>query len=271
MKSILLILCLLGLAITYSFSQRKEIPGPGSAHVWYLGHCGFAVRTTNHLLIFDYQEFRDGQQTKSRPANPSLQNGWINPDEIKNLPVLVFASHSHSDHFDPVVFKWKEKIPDIQYFFGWRAAEDTSYHYLTGSRSVYKLGELEIATINSHHSGVPEVAWLVKADGLVIYHNGDCQPNDAKSEYEFLSKYAEHIDIAFVPPTTEDNLKYTMQNNELFERFSPGMVFPMHAAAGAQMYRDFEKVWKTKMPKLNVVVPVNMGEAFVYIQNKSVK
>jgi len=39
-------------------------------------------------------------------------------------------------------------------------------------------GGLEIATINSHHSGIPEVAWLIKADGLVVYHNGDCRPED---------------------------------------------------------------------------------------------
>ena len=32
---------------------------PGEAYVWYLGGCGFAVRTQHHLLIFDYQEKYD--------------------------------------------------------------------------------------------------------------------------------------------------------------------------------------------------------------------
>lgn len=269
MKRTEIVLCLLGLAITNSLSQQKEVPGPGSAHIWYLGHCGYAVRTPKHLLIFDYQEFRDGQQQKTRPSTPSLENGWINPEEIKNVTVCVFASHSHDDHFDPVIFKWKEKIPDIQYFFGWKAAEDTSFHYLIAPRAVFKSGGLEIATINSHHSGVPEVAWMVKVDGLVIYHNGDCQPADPIAEYEFLKKHTDFIHIAFVPPTHEEKWKYSIQNMELFKRFSPRMVFPMHVTAGAQMYKDFAKEWKKKIPDLNVAIPSKLGELFTYLQEES--
>jgi hypothetical protein len=97
--------------------MHQEVPQRGNASVWYLGHCGFAVRTSNHLLIFDYQESRDGQQPKSRPTKLSLENGWVNPEEIKDLAVGVFVSHSHNDHFDPVILERKKSIPDIQYFF----------------------------------------------------------------------------------------------------------------------------------------------------------
>jgi L-ascorbate metabolism protein UlaG (beta-lactamase superfamily) len=250
------------------YASINENPSPGTAQIWYLGHCGFAVRTPKHLLIFDYQEVCDGQQLKSHPPNISLENGWINPEEIKNLAVRVFTSHSHHDHFDSVLYKWKEKIPDIQYFFGWKAADDTSFHYLIGPRAVYKSGGLEIATVNSHHSGVPEVAWLVKVDGLVIYHNGDCQPADPIAEYEFLNKHAKLIDIAFLPPTYEEKWKYSTQNMELFRRFSPRMVFPMHATAGAQMYKDFAKEWKKKIPDLNIAIPSKMGELFICRKNR---
>ena len=34
--------------------RSVENPPPGGATVWYLGHCGYAVRTQNHFLIFDY-------------------------------------------------------------------------------------------------------------------------------------------------------------------------------------------------------------------------
>ena len=51
-------------------SPLPQSPSPGEASVWYLGHCGYAVRTADHLLIFDYQEQRDGQQLQdeTRPA-----------------------------------------------------------------------------------------------------------------------------------------------------------------------------------------------------------
>ena len=246
-------------------------PKSGEAFIWYLGHCGYAVRTQNYLLIFDYQELRDGQQLKSRPSEPSLDNGWINPEEIKDLSVRVFASHSHDDHYDPVVLEWKNRIPDVQYFFGWKASDDTLFHYLVGPRAELSSGGLEIATINSHHSGVAEVAWLVKVDGLVIYHNGDCQPEDAAGEYGFLKKKADRIDIAFVPPVHEERLKYSMQNLELFRKFSPRLVLPMHARAGDAMYRDFEKAWKSKIPGLSVAVPMKMGERFVCESGKTEK
>jgi len=170
------------------------------AVVWYLGHCGFAVRTQNHLLIIDYQERRDGTEPKARPGRPSLANGWIDPQEIKDLKVRVLVSHSHNDHYDSVILGWEKAIPDIVYYFGWKAAEDPAYNHLVGPRAELTSGGLEIATINSHHSGVPEVAWLVEVDGLVIYHNGDCQPDDPASSYDFLRKKANHIDLAFVPP-----------------------------------------------------------------------
>jgi len=240
----------------------QESPEHGPATIWYLGHCGFAVRTSRHLLVFDYQELRDGQQPKSRLSGMSLENGWINPEEIKNLSVRVFASHSHNDHFDPVVLGWMTAVPDIEYFFGWKVDDDTSFHCLIGPRAEYRSSGLEIATINSHHSGVPEVAWLVKVDGVVIYHNGDCQPEDAAGEYEFLKKKAERIDIAFIPPVYEERLKYSVQNMELFRRFSPRLVIPMHAKAGDAMYRDFERAWKSKVPGLSVAIPMKMGEMF---------
>jgi L-ascorbate metabolism protein UlaG (beta-lactamase superfamily) len=255
-------------AQTSHSEQSDQKQKTGEVSVWYLGHCGFAVRTSTHFLIFDYQEMRDGQQPKVRPAKPALENGWISPDEIRNLPVRVFVSHSHDDHYDPVILDWKKKIPDIQYFFGWKAGNDTSAHYLVGPRGEYVSSDLKIATINSHHSGVPEVAWLVSVDGVVLYHNGDCQPDDAASEYEFLKKKSERIDIAFVPPVHEERSKYGAQNMELFRKFSPRLVFPMHVTAGAAMYTDFEKAWKSKIHDLSIALPEKMGERFVLERNK---
>lgn len=72
------------------------------------------------------------------------------------------------------------------------AGDDSSHHYLVGPRAELKSGGLEIATINSHHSGVPEVAWLVKVDGIVLYHNGDCQPADPRAEHVFLKTKADN-------------------------------------------------------------------------------
>jgi L-ascorbate metabolism protein UlaG (beta-lactamase superfamily) len=266
----LVVLCAaaIGSGLTVSPSARVEAPPPGGALVWYLGHCGYAVRTANHLLIFDYQEKRDGQQVKSRPGHPSLASGWIDPQEIKGLKVRAFASHAHEDHYDPVISTWRAAVPDIAYYFGWRAADNPADHYLVGPRAEDRSGDVEIATINSHHSGVPEVAWLVKVDGLVLYHNGDCQPNDPRAEYAYLRTKTESIDLAFVPPVYEDRQKYTLQNAELFSRFRVRAAFPMHVQADGAMYHDFQRATRVRFPDVPVRVPTVMGQRFVYANGR---
>jgi L-ascorbate metabolism protein UlaG (beta-lactamase superfamily) len=241
-----------------------EDPPPGGAFVWYLGHCGYAVRTREHLLIFDYQEQSDGRQPKTKPERPSLDSGWIDPEEIKGLKVRVFASHSHGDHFDPVILTWKGTVPDILYYFGWKAADDPAHAYLIGPRAELESGGLEIATINSHHSGVPEVAWLIKVDGLVIYHNGDCRPDDPVAAHEHLRTKTAAVDLAFVFPVIEAGEKYAIQERDFFRKFRVHTAFPMHAKAGDAMYLDFQRVFLAEFPDLVIHVPTAMGQRFVY-------
>jgi L-ascorbate metabolism protein UlaG (beta-lactamase superfamily) len=232
----------------------------GEARIWYLGHCGFAVRTARHLLVFDYQERRDGPVPRTPPAAPGLDRGWIDPAEIARDRVRVFTSHSHTDHFDPVTFTWKRTIPDIAYYFGWKAADEPSYRYLVGPRATFEGDGLEIFTINSHHSGVPEVAFLVKVDGLVIYHNGDYRM-DYRADFPHLQQHAKRVDLVFVLGVSDPTDQYALQTTDLIERFHPGAVFPMHAQAGAPMYREFARTFGARVP---VMVPEKLGDRFEY-------
>jgi L-ascorbate metabolism protein UlaG (beta-lactamase superfamily) len=237
--------------------------GPGEAVVWYLGHCGYAIRTQNHFLIFDYQEEQDGQARKRKPSAPGLENGWVIPQQIAHLPVRVLVTHSHVDHFNSLIFNWKDQIPDIAYYFGWEASSDAAYHYLVGPRAQLTSGGLEIYTVNSHHSGVPEVAYLVKVDGLVIYHNGDYM-GDFQADFPFLQQVTDHIDLTFTIRGYEDGSPYLGQNLDLFKRFRHGAIFPTHDTAGRSGYAQFEKVFLAQLPGLPIFSPRRMGERFLY-------
>lgn len=236
---------------------------PGEATVWYLGHCGFAIRTSRHLLIFDYQEQRDGPQPRTRPPAGGLDSGWVDPAELARDRVRVFVSHSHDDHFDPVIFGWRKSVSDIAYYFGWKAAEDPANHYLVGPRATYVGDGLEIVTINSHHSGVPEVGFLVKVDGLAIYHNGDYRM-DYQADFPYLQTHAPRLDLAFVLGVSDESIQYGRQYRDLFDRFRPNAVFPMHAEAGARMYKEFADAYRTRIPGLPVMVPERLGDRFEY-------
>jgi L-ascorbate metabolism protein UlaG (beta-lactamase superfamily) len=253
-------------AVTVQGVGAPPAPAPraaGDATVWYLGHCGFAVRTAKHLLIFDYQERRDGPQPRTRGGAAGLDTGWVDPAAIARDKVRVFVSHSHEDHFDPVIFGWRKVVPDIAYYFGWKAADDPANRYLVGPRATHAGDGLEIFTINSHHSGVPEVAFLVKVDGLAVYHNGDYRM-DYKADFPYLQKHADRFDLVFVLGVSDESIQYGQQNRELFERFKPGAVFPMHAEAGARMYREFAEAFGARIPGLPIMVPEKLGDRFEY-------
>jgi len=258
-------LLLMAVAAAGLAGGQVPAPVPGEARIWYLGHCGYAVRTSGHLLIFDYQERRDGPALKVKPAAPSLDIGWIDPNAIRDLKVRVFVSHSHSDHYDPVILGWRAAVPDIEYYFGWEAPDVSGVFVPARPRGKLSRSGLEIATINSHHSGVPESAWLVKVDGLVIYHNGDCLPADPGPENDFLAAGTPRLDLAFIFPFLDES-EYGQQNKDLFRKAPPRAVFPMHLTAGDARYLGFAKACQAAFPALTVGVPARMGQSFLYRQ-----
>jgi ankyrin repeat protein/L-ascorbate metabolism protein UlaG (beta-lactamase superfamily) len=167
----------------------------GEAQVWFLGHCGFAVRTKTRLLIFDY--VRRTQQ----PQSPSLANGFINPEELRGLDVTVFVSHNHTDHFDPVIFDWEKTAGTIRYVFGWKEREGPRITTMADRRASTRIGNMEVHVVNCNHNLIPEVAYLVKADGLALFHSGDygAMPADLAADMAYLRKRAgQRIDLAFL-------------------------------------------------------------------------
>ena len=193
--------------------------------VIYLGHCGWAIRTENNFLIFDYQETWGTKSEKYSGKN--LLSGYIDTDEIKDDNVYVFTSHSHIDHYDPMILNWDKEIENITYFFGWDFSSDDKYNSLKTKRANYKDDKIEISTVNSHHSGVFESAFLIKIDGIVIYFNGDYK-GDYKSDYEYLKTKTKKIDVSFSICDPDLNSHYFDQNNHLIENFGIKNFFPMH-------------------------------------------
>ena len=76
------------------------------SRIWYLYHSGFAVKTAEHLLIFDYW--------KERPKGKGLDSGVVDPSALTDENVIVFASHAHGDHYNRRILSWGETIPNLR-------------------------------------------------------------------------------------------------------------------------------------------------------------
>ena len=200
--------------------------------VTYIDHSGFSVELEHHILLFDY--FRG-----TLPI-------WSPEKEI-----LVFASHKHYDHFDFKIFDLTSQYKKIHFFLGSDIRLSDKYLERNGvdpgvKAALTNLGkntqtqwnDVTIRTLRSTDAGV---AFIVEAEGKVIYHAGDlnwwhwdgedpdwnCQmEKDYKQEIDKLA--GQHFDVAFVPFDPRLGRSYDKGLLYLLEQTDADMVFPMH-------------------------------------------
>jgi hypothetical protein len=89
-------------------------------------------------------------------------------------------------------------------------------------------------------------------------------PRGAEAASSGDQTHAARLDLAFVLGVLDENVQYGRQNRALFERFTPKAVFPMHAEAGARMYREFADAFSARLPGLSITVPEKLGDRFEY-------
>lgn len=205
------------------------------AEIWYLLHSGFAIKTKKHFLIFDYYA-GDGSFTGS------FSEGMIQPEELKDENVVVFASHFHPDHYDKRILEWRKQIPSIRYIL----SDDIKYAKKTNDKDVtavhfgqeYFFEDIKVTTYHSTDEGV---AFLVETDGLTIYHAGDLNwwhwngeseqynasmAGEYRHEIDYLK--GKKIDLAFVPVDLRLEDKFNLGLSYLWKCTKPVMIFPMH-------------------------------------------
>ncbi len=228
------------------------------AIIWHLGWSGWAIKTKNHLLIFDYS-------TQKSVESPGLGNGHINPEEIRDLDVIVFASHEHGDHFSPAILEWAKTVKNIKFFFGWKAFDNPAYNYLSETREQRKMGNVEITTVHDF-SDVSEAAFLVKVDGVIIFHPGDYvgrytgRKSTYKTEYDFLSKRYAQVDIAFFGGGLFESTNY------MFQKLSPRAAFIQHTSD--YNYKGWTKELQKRFPNVKFFYAENRGDRFFFHNGK---
>ncbi len=216
----------------------KKPLASGEALVWYTEHSGWAVKTANHLLVFDYYK------PDPAPDQPGLANGWIVPAEIRDLPVTVFISHSHADHYSPAVFDWKKEIQNITFVAGFKPEGKDGYSLLPVHENNAVNG-VEIVPIESNDSGQ---GYFIKADGVTIFHPGDHANRQRdfsgpfKKEIDYLADQGLKADILFTPVSGcgfGDIVSVKKGDYYTMDRLSARYVFPMHAQGNPLQYQKF--------------------------------
>ena len=267
-------------AVTHGLEENYGRPGlldrdvgRGEAALWYLGHCGWAVKTENHFLVFDYWTRDD------RPAGPSLTNGYIAPSEIVDENICVLVTHEHPDHYDPAIFEWADAIEDITYIYGFRPESlpgnrETGYtgppYEHVGPREHVEIDGISVRTIDANDAGV---GFLIGVDGLWIYHAGDHagwadgEKDGYFDEIDYLDGYVDELDIAFLNVTgchAHDPDRLMEGNVYTLEKLQPKVMIPTHAGFREVRYVEAAEGLAEAGVVVPVICPDNRGDSFYY-------
>jgi L-ascorbate metabolism protein UlaG (beta-lactamase superfamily) len=211
--------------------------------VTYIGHSGFLIEWERCYWLFDYY-------TGSIPRM----------DESKKL--LVFASHSHGDHFNPKIFDLQDGNPAIEYVLSSDIEPAKVSTSALGSalfvdaEKLYELHDghgnvIGLRTLKSTDLGV---AFLLSYLGKTIYHAGDLnlwvwkeepeqynQDMTAMFNQQMSSLKGLAIDVAFAPLDPRQEEDYYLGLESLLGTASIKYVFPMHFGSEFSIIDKYKK------------------------------
>jgi ankyrin repeat protein/L-ascorbate metabolism protein UlaG (beta-lactamase superfamily) len=237
------------------------------AVIWYLEHSGWAIKTRNHFLVFDY--FLHGDRTP--PDGASLASGYVLPEALTDQHMTVFVTHHHGDHYNPAIFSWQEVHQDITYVLGFRPRDiEHSQYAFTGPRTEHSIDGMNISTIKSNDAGV---GFIIEVDGLVIFHAGDHangyvdMSGDYPVEIDYVAEKDLDIDLAFFGITgcsLGDPVSVKKGINYAIEKLSPKVLFPQHGGMATHRFQEFADEVADKDYPTRIVCAVDNGDRFLF-------
>ncbi|MBL4935448.1 MBL fold metallo-hydrolase [Clostridium sp. YIM B02515] len=233
----------------------------------YLYNSAFKLETENHVLIFDY--FLQTSDTKNKNAS----DGIIGREDLTgNKPIYVFASHSHPDHYNESILKWKEVNPNIKYILSSdiNIKNKTADMYTISVDESISLDKVDIKAFGSTDLGV---SFLIKLDDITLFHAGDLnwwhwydesdednrkQEENFKKEIEKLRN--ENIHIAFFPVDSRLKESYALGADYFIYNLKPQVFIPMHFREDYNITKEFSEKYKEK--HTNILKISKKGQEF---------
>ncbi|MCI6647018.1 MAG: MBL fold metallo-hydrolase [Oscillospiraceae bacterium] len=195
--------------------------------ITFLHHSAFLVELPDCTLLFDW-------------------TGEPLPAFDRTLPLYVFASHHHNDHYTPAIFRLG--MEGVTYILAScirlsarRRAEyaiDDAHVIRLSAGKTAEIGDLTVTTIRSTDAGV---AFLVKAGDKTLFHAGDLnwwhwEGEDPAWNDKMARDFAAscdrlrgvRADAAFLPldPRQEDAFWWGF--HRFMTTLDAGTAFPMH-------------------------------------------
>lgn len=230
----------------------------------YYMHSGFSCSIDNNLYIFDYWE---GEKNKLQ-QNVRLD---INEECKKYKTIYFFVSHSHPDHYDPIIYKWKH-ISNVKYIISYDLPDSCIGNRMYPNE---KIQLEENITVTSYESTDIGVAFLLTVDSVNIFHAGDLnfwhwsEESTAReieeAEVQFKNAVSmlsqTKIDISFFPVDPRQGKLYDAGANYFIMTIKPRLLIPMHFWNRNAVITEFSNRCKTSVTE--IIPMTRQGERMI--------
>ena len=255
----------------------------GEAYLWYLGgtgspSAGYAVKTKEHLLIFNPPEIDDSHEA-------GLANGHLNPNELagQKITALILYPSYQGRSTRPSVSELGEKLSGINVVLNFKPTADTAggselppYH-LAAPHENFSVDGVQIHTIPAVRQlwfSREGLGYLVEADGVRIFHAGAHAPGNEASEMEkyrkeidFLKPFGP-IDIAILPVNGRHMWWIDYQSYlYLIDQLSPKAIYLIgDDLAKGEQQKCIEVLRARNVPVAYPEGGIAVGERFHYVR-----
>lgn len=247
--------------------------GEKEAITWYLGGNGWAIKTKNYFLVFDYIP-RIKHPGQVLPKEPLLANGQLNPREISSEQLVILESRRLLNvGIELPIMELEKELKNITYISQDKPAKSPG-HYSISSGETLKIKDLVVSAFKSTDNNI---GFLVCVDGLVIIHGGN-HLNWEESNWNVFSTgindleallQGRGVDIMFLQlPLGAEKMgvagPYQKGINYAVERLKPRVFIPLIDDGSESVARWFIKENDAKKSKTQFISPVSRGDRLVY-------
>ena len=230
--------------------------------ITFLHHSAFLAELPDCTLLFDW-------------------TGEPLPAFDRTLPLYVFASHHHNDHYTPAIFRLG--MEGVTYILAScirlsarRRAEyaiDDAHVIRLSAGKTAEIGDLTVTTIRSTDAGV---AFLVKAGDKTLFHAGDLnwwhwEGEDPAWNDKMARDFAAscdrlrgvRADAAFLPldPRQEDAFWWGF--HRFMTTLDAGTAFPMHCWGDFSVIPRLKSLPQSAPYRDRVADIIGDGESFL--------
>ena len=228
--------------------------------ITYYMHSGFSCAIGDTLLIFDYWLGEHGELR---------ENKRIQIEEIRKYKqVYILITHSHPDHFDPIVYQW-ENEPNVQYILSYEIPVEYKGIRMEAGKTVTLQENIQVTAFESTDLGL---AYLVDINDIHLFHAGDLnfwhwrEESTAQEieEAEVAFKEAckpiigKPIDVAFFPVDPRQGRLFDAGANYFAMTVKPRLMIPMHFWNRNELIVEYAR--RSRSRETEIIVMTYQGE-----------